>query len=832
MSSKGRIKTRAQRVAARVAYDGFTTKTARLLAADNGYVKIAIMFLTALFVGILCQAWDPPTHYKLGMIPARSILSRANFSVVSPDLTESEKQETRLRTLRYYRNDPSKLDDFEGEIINGLLLILEAPDYQACQASDVEFLTGFLPPTATEEAVPRAFEILKQYFGDDDELARFRSILEATLDQYRANGVVRRFDSARNVQSDDSDAKDPGKSNADQDDPFENQRVKIRVYDKGSDPASARVVAKSATLLGDGSKIKTALRERIEQLEIVNLVSNKIRNSIPDTLEWDAVETFKAQDLEEQKVREQEIEKSQGDLLVKAGANIDEYALRLLNAERQKVLQSRPARTRCIRFIAFVALIFIQLFGAFTIFHNKILTASRSKKIERGIFPFIVFLSCFIFFIGLGRVLQLSLQNGSASPELIPLLIFTQLTAIATSWEVAITFGSVAAVTLSLTSIGGLNDFIVFFVAVAVVSILSRSIRTRTQLFVVAFAAAVATFGASLATELANDQVDRSLIDSSLRGVWAFLAGFITAGMLPIFERVFGLLTPMRLLEYSNPSHPLLLELNRRAPATYSHAIQTAALVEPAAEAIGADSALARVGAYFHDVGKMLQPEHFTENQKGYNIHNELEPRMSALVIVAHVKDGVNLAERYKLPRQVVDLIEQHHGTMLVGFFYKKAKEIAEAKDSSAPPLDESPFRYPGPIPQTKEAAVLMLADAFESASRSLVDWTPRRVENLAHKLAEQRIEDGQFNECGLTLGEIRVVEQSLVSTMLASKHERVRYPSEKESTISEKSEKEDKARSSDGSSNVKRLRENSGIVDSSSIIRKSFGSFDDAQQK
>lgn len=284
-------------------------------------------------------------------------------------------------------------------------------------------------------------------------------------------------------------------------------------------------------------------------------------------------------------------------------------------------------------------------------------------------------------------------------------------------------------------------------------------------------------------------------------------------------ELYFHVVTPMQLLEYANPSHPLMIELNQRAPATYNHSIQTSTLAEAAAEAIGARSYLVKVGAYFHDVGKMMNPEYFTENQSGYNIHNDLEPRMSALVIVAHVKDGVNLAQKYRIPREIIDLIEQHHGTMLVSFFYRNALKAAQEKDPDAR-LDEAPFRYPGPIPQTKEAGILMLADAVESASRSLTDWSPGRVESLVRKITAPRIEDGQFRDSGLTFGEIQTIQQSLVTSLLASRHSRIQYPDPpKESKEPKESRDESKIEKAlDKSSYV--ANGDSSTSDASSIIR------------
>ena len=196
-------------------------------------------------------------------------------------------------------------------------------------------------------------------------------------------------------------------------------------------------------------------------------------------------------------------------------------------------------------------------------------------------------------------------------------------------------------------------------------------------------------------------------------------------------------------------------------------------LSEPAAEAIGANGLLCRVGAYFHDIGKMFKPEYFAENQD-VNRHEQLLPSMSRLVIISHVKDGADLGRKHHLPSSFVDLIEQHHGTTLVEYFYHQAK-------TSETDVEESDYRYPGPKPQSREAAVMMLADAVESASRTLDEPAPARVEHLVNELAMKRLLDGQFDECGLTLSELRTIQQSLVKSLLALLHKRVEYPEDTE---------------------------------------------------
>ena len=247
-------------------------------------------------------------------------------------------------------------------------------------------------------------------------------------------------------------------------------------------------------------------------------------------------------------------------------------------------------------------------------------------------------------------------------------------------------------------------------------------------------------------------------------------------GLLPFIEKTFGVLTDISLLEIGDVSHPLLQELVRRAPGTYNHSINVAAIGEAAADAIGARGLLVRVGAYFHDIGKMLKPQYFVENQGqgSPSLHETLLPAMSRLIIVAHVKDGADLARQHHLPLPIIDFIEQHHGTTLVEYFFRRAQQ--NESDATRGEVEEHSYRYPGPKPQTKEAGVLMLADAAESASRSLVDPAPARLESLVRDLAMSRLLDGQFDDCGLTLQELHIVEESLVKSLTAVYHGRVRY--------------------------------------------------------
>jgi putative nucleotidyltransferase with HDIG domain len=249
----------------------------------------------------------------------------------------------------------------------------------------------------------------------------------------------------------------------------------------------------------------------------------------------------------------------------------------------------------------------------------------------------------------------------------------------------------------------------------------------------------------------------------------------LALGLLPLFEYLFQVATDFRLIELCNMNHPLLKQMILNAPGTYHHSMVVGTLAEAAGEAIGANTLLCRVGAYYHDIGKMRKPSYFVENQTdSKDLHGKLRPSLSSLVIVSHVKAGVELGRAYGLPTEVVEMIPQHHGTRLVTFFYDKAKKT---QDPDMGEVQEEEFRYPGPKPQTKEAAILMLADAVEAASRTLTERTQGRFQGLVGNIVNTIFTDGQLNECELTLRELRLIEESFVRVLAGIYHHRVDYP-------------------------------------------------------
>ncbi len=337
----------------------------------------------------------------------------------------------------------------------------------------------------------------------------------------------------------------------------------------------------------------------------------------------------------------------------------------------------------------------------------------------------------------------------------------------------------IATMVALLTSLIALTifdyDAHIFMVALAgsVAGVLGAArMRRRSEIvlagLLVAAANAAVILGLGLATNLSGDWVGQIL--------YGMLNGLISAGLVMFLvwplERIFDATTDLRLIELSDTNHPLLQRMMNEAPGTFQHTLQVASLADSAARATDANSLLVRVAAYYHDVGKVVRPNYFSENQDGKNPHDDLSPTMSCKIIVDHVKEGVRLAREHKLPKPIVDMIPQHHGTCQVSFLLQKASEM-DKYDS----ISEDDFRYPGPRPQTREAAILMLSDACEAVSRTLENPTHGRVRSTVEKIINERFVDSQFDECDLTLKDLHKIADSLTRSIMNATHKRIVYP-------------------------------------------------------
>lgn len=499
-----------------------------------------------------------------------------------------------------------------------------------------------------------------------------------------------------------------------------------------------------------------------------------IKSQVPNTLTYDNTLTVAARREARESVADQYVLYVRGRLLVQPGEKIDRDALDLLEAEYNDIDSRIGFNQRIVRLItAFLMFsVLAVLFGVYLV--------RNERRIVGSIQALSVFLMASVVTVALSRVLSFDPWRA----EVIPLLATVMIFAVAYNQVLAMVTAFALSLIIALSTSSDIGQFVVLMSVTTTAIIPLSRVPTRSTIIKVGFLTALVCFFVSWGIGLIQSQIpydtltDGVLLKNSLKcAAWCLLASYFVAGSLPFVESTFGVVTDISLLEMSDISHPLLQELVRTAPGTYNHSISVATIAEAAADSIGANGLLVRVGAYFHDIGKMLKPEYFIEN-KSHNAesrHDNLAPAMSTLIIIGHVKDGVDLARQHNLPQRLIDFIEQHHGTTLVEYFFREAARQAD-KDHKTD-AEEASFRYPGPKPQTREAGVMMLSDAVESASRTLSEPTPKRIETLVHELTMKRLLDGQFDECSLKLSEIRTIEESLVKSLIGIYHGRIKYP-------------------------------------------------------
>lgn len=467
-----------------------------------------------------------------------------------------------------------------------------------------------------------------------------------------------------------------------------------------------------------------------------------------------------------------------GDVLVPAGTIVQPLALEVLQQERIAYIASLGPAVSWLPIsghIGVVVLLSVALWIYIVSYNPRI-----SANAMRGVAMTVLLLLC----------QTLAVIGSNLGPKFVyatgtlPTLLGVIILAIAYDRRFAVSVGAIHTVIVLVSLEQSLGFGLVLLAGVAVTGSLLKDVRNRSTLVKIGLWNGTVMAIASLLVGIAwrplhlSDELWRIGFDAGLVLATGFATGLVVQGILPAIERLFGVTTSMTLRELNDASHPLLRRLAQEAPGTYQHSLRIADMAETAADVIAANGLLCKVGAMYHDIGKINKPTYFVENQGGGpNRHDKLSPAMSLLIIVGHVKDGMEMAREYNLPRPLRHFIESHHGTTLVSYFYHAAKQKQEANDQPAP--DEFEFRYPGPKPHTKEAAILMLCDGVESAARTLDDPTSVRIEQLVHSIANKRLMDGQFDECSMTLQDLHKIENSLIKTLCAMHHSRVKYPSD-----------------------------------------------------
>ena len=746
----------------------------RLLSAFRDYkVLTHVLIATFAVVGLLLsvQAWRSRFTYRAGQIADVGVQARVDFEV-------ENIRETQLRFDEAIKDAPLVLVQ-ESAIVDRLQSLLRD---QLSEIANAESINQVALPTlaafglTSQDGATRetSFSVLKNQLRDAEESKGKRidllmSEVELLTKDARSLGLIDNS-SARSLLGGNADVATAA-----------NRKRSIKVVDSAGLVLHNGVLAD--VLLMDQLQETGRLGKSWPSLQNLSAIQQVIefwlQQNFRNQLKLDPVATDAELKLAGESAPRKFDKYTKGTVIVPEGTMLSETdeQLGLLWLEYLAHESSISRFQRACRVVgtAMLVILLVILFGAFLKFSSPKMLEETSRLV--------IFVGMCIGTVFLGTLMS----RDPWRAEIVPLLAAVMITAIAYSQVVAILTAFCLSLMISMATVSDLGHF-VSLMTICVTSIIPlRRIKSRLVMikigFMVSAVAFYAVWGVGVMRAHGADDAWRNMgvIVTALKFAgWSLVCCYLVAGSLPFIEQAFGVVTDISLLELTGVSHPLLLELARRAPGTYNHSMTVASLAEAAAESIGANGLLARVGAYFHDIGKMTKAEYFIENmtEGSENHHKSLAPAMSTLIIIGHVKDGMELAEEHNLPEPLREFIEQHHGTTLVEYFYHEATRKKDGDHRTD--ADESSFRYPGPKPQSRETAVLMLADAVESASRTLKEPTPRRIQSLVHEITMKRLLDGQFDECNLRMNEIRMVEESLIKSLLAAHHGRVRYPGQK----------------------------------------------------
>jgi len=778
MSTPSSSKTRSERAASfKIDKQSWYHWFERITQYDS-IIRFTAAIIAAAIVTIFVQGWEPPFAYREGFVPQRAILARVPFKVEDEVKTDALKIQAAREVLCIYENRKEPLVQLRGAIKDALFAIRDAADTIALTKLQTQILDSFGVTVLDMEESPltyeQALDAVKKTLSTDADISKYDSAMREILDPLEEFGLLISL------------GHDSEKGN---------QRF-IRVIQLGNETSALEVDLPRIRIAEVGVTLKGSLEREfknqfgnLSSIVLARMVHNYLASRLPVTLTLREDLSNKARLDAINNVKPAMVSYDPAfSALVPIGKPLGAKEMILLQAEHQAYTSQMSWVSKLQRLAAFVGMITALYFlCGFFIYQ------SLDQRIISQTTDFIRLLCLCVVAI----IVAVLCAQDPFRAEIIPVTLCAISATIAYGRPTALMLMAAVSLVIAFSTRVDLSEFILLASAAAGSILLCGRIRNRTRLIYVGLGVGVVVFATYLGLGVMTGQSGGGVVDGPATGAlsmatmfpvrliqeaarqaaFVVLCGPLMAGLLPLVEKAFDVQTDLSLLELSDMSHPLLRQLAQRAPGTYNHSISVAALAESAAESIGAHGLLVRVGACFHDIGKMFKPNYFVENQlPGANRHDTLQPAMSTLVIIAHVKDGADLARQHSIPQRVIDFIEQHHGTTLVEYFYRQAtKKSEESEDGEE--ISETSFRYPGPKPQTREAAVLMIADAVESASRALVEPTSSRIQNLVDQIAMKKLLDGQFDECGLTLLELGTIKMSLVKSLNAIYHGRIKYP-------------------------------------------------------
>jgi len=703
---------------------------------------IALAF--ALVAGVLVAYVREHIAPAPGRIAIASVIARTAFTVEDAGATERARQRARDATPRIYTADEQPFQETEQAVLRLPAALADAPTL-----GDVaQAIRDAWPLTDERLAAVRTHVI------DGEPSAAWRTRASALADLLRQTPIVSAVDYQREMQ-------EPGAF------------LQLRVEGRES-----LIVAKQAAVNVEGAQLASTIRRLVIDAGFMEpaagLIAQWLEARARPFFFYNAAATIQAQDEAAGAVPTQTQSFRPGRVLLARGDRVSHEALGLLRAERAAFARSHRGALWFARLGALLTTLLIVV-------GMSAYAAKFSHRIRRNPLRALAIAGM------LTSALAIGAWGALASPALLwgwassPAIFVAFILAAAYTQRLAIGLAAMFILLLAVMLRQPLLLVPATLAGVGTAVWRLQEIRDRSAIVRAGVVAGLATAAGVVAVSLALEPLRQGVwLDIGAGALWAFVGGasvgVLVLGILPMIERLFGVTTGLTLIELRDPKQPLLRELQRRAPGTYNHALTVATIAEAAADAIGADALHLFVGALYHDIGKMHKPDYFIENQTpGDSRHDNLSPAMSLLVILGHVKDGLELAREYDLPRPLHHYIESHHGTTLVEYFYHQAKKKAEKVEDFAPADNE--YRYPGPKPRTREAAILMLSDTVESAARAMADPSPGRIEALVHELAMKRLLDGQFDDSSLTLRDLRTVEASIIKSLNSIYHARIAYP-------------------------------------------------------
>lgn len=524
--------------------------------------------------------------------------------------------------------------------------------------------------------------------------------------------------------------------------------------------------------------IKSVLTEIKDHIKYSNL-DVEFKNVLNELAEFAIVENSFF-DVEKTAEARKEAESNVVPVVIRAGEIIIREGQTITNEKYEELklvglLNNERNVYPLIGLTLFVLLLLLVTFNEMFYFNGK-------KKINARQISAVLFIS--ITIIGLMKVISLFMSYTNQIYYVVPIAIGVLLIRYLINERIAIVLASVYAILGSIIFNGeipgslNVEAGIYFFFAQMAAIIFLRDIKDRLAVIKAGLSIGIINILTILLFMFLSFEkyswIDL-LIQSGMGVASASLAAVLTIGLLPFFETGLGILSDMRLLQLSSPNQPLLKKILTEAPGTYHHSVMVANLSETACEAIGMNGLLARVGAYYHDLGKTVHPQFFIENQLAIkNPHDYISAKRSADIIIRHPYDGADMLKKNKFPKEIIDIALQHHGTSLLKYFYYEEKKINEA-------VNEEYFRYPGPKPQTKEAGVVSICDSVEAAVRSLKEPTPEKIDEIVNSIVNDKLKDGQLNHCPITINELSIIKQTVCETLKGIFHSRIQYPQEEE---------------------------------------------------